>query len=67
MMDELREKIIDAIGNTNIDNAFIKDIFDDSFIRKVPSKTVDFSHQIQKEKLKKKMKKKSLLLLLNYM
>lgn len=35
MMDELREKIIDAIGNTNIDNAFIKDIFDDSFIRKI--------------------------------
>lgn len=34
-MDELREKIIDAIGNTNIDNAFIKDIFDDSFIRKI--------------------------------
>lgn len=35
MMDELREKIIDAIGNATFDNAFIKDIFDDSFIRKI--------------------------------
>ena len=40
-MDELREKIIDAIGNTNIDNAFIKDIFDGSFVETIANSLID--------------------------
>lgn len=33
--NELKEKIEEIIGNIGIDNAKIKDIFDDSFIKKI--------------------------------